>query len=154
MEVHAVKTWFDQKHGVVELDGDVLNIVEQVKVIGDGRLHIFYNPQTDGFDVVESCLDGTDRLVFSADALDQRILDRLHKADHWGSENPERPKLTDENDFLSDIERHNQELEDEKDEAGRDKLGDAGERLAWALDLVNDRPSVGGSISVPKDLDG
>jgi hypothetical protein len=155
MEIHAVNTWFDKRHGVIALDGDVLGIVERVKEIGDGRLSVYYNPQSDGFDVVETCLDHTERLVFSVDALDARVLDRLHQADQWGGETPDRGIARPEgDDFLDEVDRHNEALDRAKDEAATGKLHEAGERLAWSLDLVSDRPSVGGSIHVKKDLDG
>src|SRR5262245_3432571 len=149
MEIPAIKTWYDQRHGVIELSGDVLGIVERVKEI-DPRLHIFYNEQTEGFDLIEHCLDGVQRLVFSTDALDQRLIDRLLQSDHWGSDTPDhrdefRP---DDQDFASEIDKSNEEYWQAKEEKSRHRLQDAGERLAWALE--QDGRGLGASISVPK----
>jgi len=151
MQIPAIKTWYDARQGVISLDGDVLGIVERVKEI-DPRLSIYYNEQTNGFDLVESCLDGTDRLVFSVDELDQRLVDRLLQADHWGSDTPDhrddfRP---DSKDFASEIDESNEALVRRFEEGVREKLLDAGERLAWAME--EDGQGVNASISVPKDV--
>jgi hypothetical protein len=151
MKISAVKTWYDQRHGVINLDGDVLGIVQRVKEI-DPRLSIYYNEQTDGYDLVESCLDGTDRLVFSVDELDQRLVDRLLKADHWGGDTPDhrdefRP---DDKDFASEMDKANEALLAAKDEESMEKVREAGERLAWALE--EDGQGVRASILVPKDV--
>jgi len=155
MEIHALKTWVDKRRGVIELDGDVLGIVEQVRALGDGRLKVYYNDQRDHFDIVELCLDRSERLVFSTPSLDQRVVERLHQADQWGGDTPDRGMARPEgNDFLDEVDAANDALEALKDEQARDKLHSAGERLAWSLDLVSNRPSVGGSISVSKDVHG
>jgi hypothetical protein len=151
MKISAVKTWYDQRHGVINLDGDVLGIVQRVKEI-DPRLSIYYNEQTDGYDLVESCLDGTDRLVFSVDELDQRLVDRLLKAAHWVGDTPDhrdefRP---DDKDFASEMDKANEALLAAKDEESMEKVREAGERLAWALE--EDGQGVRASILVPKDV--
>jgi hypothetical protein len=153
MEIYPIRTWFDSHHGVVAIDDDVLGVVKQVKAVSDGRLHIYYNPQKGHYDIVERCLDGTERFVFSVDKLDARVIDRLHLADQWGAETPDRGmKKPEGEDFLDELDKLNDEADEAKTQAARDKLGDVGERLAWSLDIVRDRPSVGGSISVPKEV--
>lgn len=153
MEVHAIRSWFDQRSGVVVVEDDVQNIVRGMREISD-RLHVFYNPQTGGFDIVESCLDGTDRLCFSVAELDNRVLDRLRAADHWhGLDTPEHV-LGDDEDFVALIDAHNNAIEEASREEFRDKIGDVGERLARALDNVSNRPSVGGTIRVPRGIHG
>lgn len=153
MEIHSIRSWFDQRNGVVAVEDDVQNIVRGIKEISD-RLHVFYNPQTGGFDIVESCLDGTDRLVFSVAELDNRVLDRLRLADHWhGVDRPDHV-LGDHEDFAAKVDAHNEELERKQREKLRDDLGEVTERLAWALDNTTDHHSVGGSIRVPRSLDG
>lgn len=135
MEIRAIKTWHDLRHGVVELEDDVLGIVQQIQQL-DPRLHVFYNDQTEKFDLVESCLDGTDRLVFSVEELDARVLHRLMGADHWGGNpTPERFIRPDDEDFVAQMDADNEAHEAALDEESRDKLRDAGERLAWALDI-------------------
>lgn len=155
MEIHPIKTWFDKRHGVVEVPDDVLGVVRQVKQMADGRLTIYWNDQSSKFDVVERCLDGTDRLVFSVDELDARVLTRLQNADHWGADTPDRGmKRADEDDFLADLERYEAEVKEQEWDGVRGRTEEIGERLAWALDNVTDRPSVGGSILVKKDIRG
>lgn len=146
MEVRGVKTWFD-KGTVVELDDDVQNIVQQIKAISD-RLHVFWNHQSQQFDIVESCLDNTDRLVFSVPELDGRVVGRLIGADHWGGSDVPSIILPDHLDFASVIDRENAALEATKNEAAADRVHDAGERLHWALDLGPGQNSAGGKISM------
>jgi len=153
MEVHGIKSWYDQRDGVVVVEDDVQSVVRGMREISD-RLHVFYNPQTGGFDIVESCLDGTDRLCFSVAELDNRVLDRLRNADHWyGSDEPTRI-LPDDQDFVARIDMDNEEIERLSAMAMREKLGDVSERLVRALDNVSDRPSVGGTIRVPRSING
>lgn len=153
MEVSAVKTWFDVRKGaVVEVEDDVQNVIRDIKAIDD-RLHVYWNEQAEYFDIVERCLDGRERLVFSVPLLDQRVPDRLRGADHWaGHETPNNFILPDDQDFVAQMEESNQELE----KAQKDKFdGDmeyAAEALAWSLDICKDRSSVGGSILVPRNF--
>ena len=153
MEVHSVRTWFDRHDGVVVVEDDVQNIVRGIREISD-RLHVFYNPQTGGFDVVESCLDHTDRLVFSVPQLDNRVLDRLRQADHWYGQETPTHVLGEGEDFVAEVDRYNDERQAEIDTEGKGRLREAAVRLAWALDNTSDQHSVGGSILVPRSLDG
>jgi hypothetical protein len=149
-ELRPMKLYFDGNR-MVELEDDVLNVVRDVREI-DPRIHIFYNEQTDGYDLVEDCLDGVQRLVFSVEELDARVPLRLRMADQWrGRADPEHV-LPPGEDFLDDMDRYNEALKREQDEQNRDKIRDAGERLAWALQ--EDRRGVQASILVPKDLNG
>jgi hypothetical protein len=132
MELFAVKTWHDQHHGVVEIDDDVQSIVSQVKVIGEGRIHVFYNEQTGNYDLVEHCLDGVQRLIFSVRELDGRVIHRLRAADHWLDGNPEHV-LDDEHDFAAKVDNFNEMLEARIHELQMDEVRDAGERLHSAL---------------------
>ncbi len=151
MEVHAVRTWVDNRHGVVAVEDDVQNVVRDIKAISE-RLHVYFNPQTGGFDIVETCLDRTDRLVFSVQELDQRVVHRLRSADHWHGNEVPTHVLGDDEDVLARIDADNEALERARDELAREKIRDAGERLAWALDNTRDQHSVGGQIRVPKDI--
>jgi len=153
VEVHSIRSWVNRRDGVVVVEDDVQNIVRGIKEISD-RLHVFYNPQSEGFDLVESCLDSTDRLVFSVPELDNRVLDRLRLADHWHGEDQPNHVLGDSEDFVARVDEHNVKIQAAIDAKAMDKVRDAGERLAWALDNTSDQHSVGGSILVPRSVDG
>lgn len=153
MEVHSIGTWFDRHDGVVVVEDDVQNVVRDIKAISD-RLHVFYNPQTEGFDVVEHCLDNTQRLVFSVPELDPRVLDRLRAADHWHGQDQPLHILGEGEDFVARVDEHNEELQAQIDADGKGRLREAGERLAWALDNTSDQHSKGGQILVPRSVDG
>jgi hypothetical protein len=153
VELHAVPSWFDSQKGtVVELEDDVQNVVRQVKEI-DPRLHVFYNEQTDGFDIVEHCLDGAQRLVFSVRELDARVISRLHEGDTWLGGNPDHV-LPDNEDFLTRMEREQEEVFDAQQATALEKVADAGERLAWALGDGKWGPGYQQSILVKKDIRG
>ena len=145
MEIHAVSTWIDQHHGVVRVEDDVANVVRDIHAISS-RIHVFFNEQTGNFDLVESCLDNTERLIFSVEHLDARVVNRLHLADQWqGREDPAHP-LDEDEDFLSAMDSSEEAEKASVKEEKMERVRDAGERLAWALE--QDRRGVGASISV------
>jgi hypothetical protein len=148
MELHAVKTWYDQRYGVVAVEDDVLNVVRDIREI-DPRIHVFHNEQTGKFDLVEHCLDGVERLIFSVEELDPRVVSRLRESDSWRDGNPDHV-VADEDDFLTKAEKEQEQLQAEIQESSLEKIRDAGERLAWALDVAG--VGYGDSISVPKEL--
>lgn len=152
MEVHAVSTWADRsRRSVVVVEDDVQNVVRDIKSI-DSRLAVYYNEQVDGFDIVERCLDGVERLVFSAKALDQRVVDRLRGADHWHGRTDNNHILGDDEDYAAQVDAHNEKMEQLGDAEFQDQIAYAGEAIAWALDICRDRSSVGGSILVPRSI--
>lgn len=151
MEVRAVQTWFDRKHGVMVVDDDVQNVVRDLKAI-DERIVVYYNEQTEGFDLIERCLDGKERLIFSVDELDQRAVHRLREADHWHGQTLPNHVLGEGEDYVAKVDEHNERMEQQRSEDAAAQIAYAGEGLAWALDNTKDRSSVGGSILVPKDL--
>ena len=149
MEVHAVSTWIDKHHGVVRVEDDVANVVRDIHEISP-RIHVYYNEQTGNFDLVESCLDNTERLIFSVVHLDARVVNRLRLADQWqGREDPAQA-LDENEDFLSLMDADEAAEKARVKEKGMDGVRDAGERLAWALE--QDRRGVGASISVSKEI--
>lgn len=152
MEIHAIKSWYDQRHGVQVVEDDVLDVVKRIKQLSDGRVRIYYNEQGDEFDLVETCLDGTDRLVFSCATLDQRTVDRFVNADQWGADTPDRGMIKPEgSDFLDELDAYNEALEKAIRDGFRDRLGDVGERLARTMDIG---VGINSSIHVKKDIRG
>lgn len=151
MELHAVRTWFDKNHGMVSVDDHVTNVIRDIREISDGRVRVYYNTQSGGYDLVETCDDHTDRLVFSTDALDQRCVERLRAADHWLGGNSEH-QVPDEEDFVSRLDAENEEIRKNLEQENWGRVGDAAERIAWAMEF--DGRGTQASISVAKDLDG
>lgn len=148
MEVRAIRTWVDLKHGgVVTVTDDVQNVVRDLREISD-RLHVYWNEQSQGYDIVESCLDGTDRLVLSQKTLDQRIVRRVREADHWRGQDRPVNIIADDEDFAAKMDQDNAELEEAQSEAFREKIRAAGEELHWALDIGPGQNSAGGKISL------
>lgn len=151
MEVRTIKTWAESKGAkgfqMISVTDDVQNVVRDLKGISD-RLHVYVNEQTGHFDVVESCIDGTDRLVCTVEELDQRVVERVRAADHWYGRDTPDAVLPDEHDFASQVDRDNAALEARMDEEARERIRDAAERIHWALDLGPGQHSPGGQISL------
>jgi tRNA nucleotidyltransferase/poly(A) polymerase len=150
VEIHAVNTWYDKKLGVVQVEDDVANVVRDIREI-DPRIHVYWNEQGGEFDLVETCLDGTERLIFSVNSLDARVVTRLKQADQWhGREDPAH-LLSANEDFLTQIDADEAAETAKKKAANREKIHEVGEMLAWAGE--QDRRGVGAQILVPKDPD-
>lgn len=117
------------------VEDDVLNIVRKVKDISS-RLTVYWNDYLGKFTITETSLDGAEeRLVFHTDKLDERVVDRLLRADQWqGREDPAHV-LPDDDDFLSQIEEW--EDEEQKAELKRavEKGVSAGEAIGSYLEL-------------------
>lgn len=136
---------------MVVVEDDVQNIVRDIKAIDD-RLKVYWNAQGQEFDIIEHCLDGVERLVFSTKSLDQRVVHRLRGADHWHGRTDANHVLSDEEDVVARVDAHNEQMEEELNQHLRDQVAYAGEAIAWAMDICRDRSSVGGSILVPRNI--
>jgi hypothetical protein len=141
MELYAMKSWYDNREGFVELQDDVLSIVRQVRELYGHRIKICLEPTTGEYVFSENCEDGTERLIFGTSELDARCLERLLRADSH---------LRGYTDPYDEAEREQDEFFEEKDRQALDKIGDAGERLAWALE--EDGRGTGAQILVTKDI--
>ena len=150
MDVKGIPSYFD-RGTFVTVDDDVLNVVRDLREISP-RLNCWYDEHSDTFHVTEDCLDGVTRLVLTAKTLDQRVVNQVRSADHWHGNDRPRVILGEDEDVLSKVDAHNDALEAGWREETRGKIHDAGERIAWALDICSDRSSVGGSILVPKGV--
>lgn len=141
MELFAMKTFYDAREGLVELDDDVLSIVSQVRELYGHKIKICLEPTTGQYVFSENSEDGTERLIFVTDELDGRSLDRLQRADSQlrGYEDPYAAAEREQDEALAAIDR-----------ANLDRLGDAGERLAWAFE--EDGKGTHASILVPKSV--
>ena len=152
MRVRSLPTWVERGN-VVRVDDHVTNVIRDIQAISD-RIEVYWNDVGEEFDLVEHCLDGNWRLIFSVPELNGRVVERLRRADHWRGNDVPTHRLGEDEDYVAQMDRHNEEMERKRSEETAEKVRYAGEEIAWALDVVNDRPSVGGSISVPKDPDG
>lgn len=135
---------------MVRVDDDVQNVIRDIRELTD-RVDVYWNEQTQQFDLVEHCGD-TDRLVFSVAELDQRVVSRLREADHWHGRDVPLHVLGDGEDFVAKIDASNDALEAGLRKEALDQVADAGERIAWALDITRDQNSKGGQILVPRDI--
>jgi hypothetical protein len=124
MELHAIKSFYDSRQGLVELDDDTLSIVRQVRELYGNRVKVSWEPTTEWFVFSENCNDGTERLIFTTPELDGRALERLLMADSQAR-------------LYQDAYDKNEQEQDEalarRDSAGQERLRDHGERLAHGL---------------------
>lgn len=125
MELQPLKAWYDNDQGVIELEDDVLSIVRQVRELYGTRITIELLPDSpEPYAFVEHCEDGADRLIFTCATLDGRALERLLRSD---SQNRMYVDPYDESEQAHD------RLQDEKDEASKEKLEPVAEEMAYAL---------------------
>jgi hypothetical protein len=125
MEMLPMKAWYNHEHGVIELEDDVLSIVRQVRELYERRITIELLPDSrEPYAFVEHCEDGADRLVFTCVELDGRALERLLRSDSHG-----RAYI----DPYDESEQAHDRLQEEKDYASQEKLGEVAEEMAYAL---------------------
>lgn len=125
MELRAMKTFYSGREGLVTLEDDVLSIVSQVRDLYGDKVKICLEPTTGHYVFSENCEDGSERLIFVAEELDPRCIERLLIADGHarGHEDP-----------YDRAESEQDRLMRENDERAMDGIRDAGERLAWAME--------------------
>jgi hypothetical protein len=125
MEMLPLKAWYNHDHGVIELEDDVLSIVRQVRELYERRITIELLPDsTEPYAFVEHCEDGADRLIFTCVELDPRALERLQRSDSHG-----RGYI----DSYDEQEQAHDRLQDEKDEAVKERMRGHSEEMAYAL---------------------
>lgn len=151
MEVHGLPAYVERGR-MVQVEDDVQNVIRDIRELAGDRVSVYWNWQTNRFDLVEHCLDHTDRLIFSVAELDQRVVQRLREADHWHGRDTPDHVLGDGEDFVAQVDRENDARQAAIDAEAMEKIQDAGERLAWALDICVDQNSKGGQILVPRDI--
>lgn len=117
-------TYFEaNRNRLVEIEGDVLDIKGKIRAVWpDVHFNIFYDDWEKKWVITQVGEDGTERLVLTADALDQRIIDRLHAG------RPDR-----EGNILDDLDKENAEIERANERRFENQVGDFGERFAHAL---------------------
>jgi hypothetical protein len=138
MELRAVKCFYDNRQGLVELEDDVLSIVRQVRDLYGDRIKITWEPTTEQYVLIENSEDGNERLIFTTPELDGRVLDRLIASDS---------RARGYKDAYDEAERDQDRAQAAEDEASMEKVRDAGEALHWVLNS-------GSRIFVPRGVDG
>ena len=147
MRLHAVKSFYDNRMGLVTLEDDVLSIVSQVRERYGDRISVQLDPDTGAYHFVEHCEDSTDRLIFSTVELDGRCLDRLARADSqvasmWGVEDP-----------YDAAEREQDEAQKLIDQELREGIREHGEELIFALQKGGKAPRLPTKVYIPRGID-
>jgi len=114
----------DLNPGLLAVDGDVLGIKRQIEEKYP-ELEVYYDEVDSHWVIVEHCKDGVDRLAIQPfQELDQRILDRLHRADQQALGHV---------DVIEEVDNYNAEVEKDRDYRFDQKIGEASERLRHAF---------------------
>jgi hypothetical protein len=143
-QLHAVKSWYDHRLGMVTLEDDVLSIVRQVRELYDGRVTIEWDEYSGYYHFVEHGEDSTDRLIFTTPELDARALDRLLQADSHSRtyQDPYDAAEREQDKAHADIDARNAE-----------KIQEEGERLAHALRKDGVMPDLPSPVAIPRGID-
>jgi len=124
MELHAVKCFYTDREGMVELEDDVLSIVRQVRELYGDRVKVHWEPTTEQYVFVENGGDGTEKLIFTTPDLDGRALDRLIASDS---------RARGYEDAYDKLERAQDQAQAERDKQHLEGVREAGEMLHWVL---------------------
>lgn len=143
MELHAIKTFYDNRHGLVELEDDVLSVVSQVREAFGDKVKICLEPTTGHYVFTENSADGTERLIFTTEVLDARCLTRLQDADST------RRGYSDAYDAM---EKEQDDFRAREDELMKDKIRDGAEQLAHALKMGGAVPHLPLQVNVPRGI--
>ncbi len=137
MELRAVKCFYTQRDGLVELEDDVLSIVRQVRDLYSDRVKVHWEPTTGHYVFVESSEDGSEKLIFTTAELDARALDRLIASDS---------RSRGYEDAYDNAERDQDRAQEAIDKDYMRQITDVGEQLHWVFHS-------GGRIFVPRSVD-
>ena len=122
-KLHALKTYYDHRHGLVTLEDDVLSIVRQVRELYGDRVYILLDEHSGFYHFVEH--DGqTERLIFTTETLDARSLERLQRADSHS-----RGYV----DSYDEVEREQDALHEEQERSLRERIREPLERFVHTL---------------------
>jgi hypothetical protein len=127
-------SYVDANRGrVVSIGEDVMEVKRRIEERWP-ELEVYYDVDAESYIVIEHCKDGSDRLAIERPYLDERLYEACARAD--GDRNAEDP--------LKIVESWNDHIEREQDSRFSEIMGDAGQRLAFALH----RDGIGGRLQV------
>jgi hypothetical protein len=141
--IPALRSFYDNRLGLVTLSDDVLGVVEQVRELYDGKVWVELDEGTGAYHFVEKCEDGTERLIFTTDALDGRALTRLREADstYRFHEDP-----------YAKAEREQDELQAAIDKKHSEALLEIGEEFAFEMRRAGKAPHFPVPVAIPRDV--
>lgn len=141
--LRAIRSYYSSREGgLVTLEDDVLSIVSQVREEYGEKVTIELDPSTGWFHFVGHENDA-DYLIFSAEKLDPRTMERLRQSDsRWiGFQDP-----------YDAAEREQDRLQEEMQAELRDQVLAHGERLAHALKADGVMPRLPLSVAISRSF--
>jgi hypothetical protein len=111
---------------LISYQEDVLDMKRRIEGEFEGAIGVFFDtdPSAECWVITQVERDGTVSLLFTTKTLSQGTLDRIKRCDQ--TRNPHY-------DPLKELEQEEAVLEREKDRRFEEKIGEAGERLFFAL---------------------
>jgi|SRR5215471_4224035 len=143
MELRAIKSYYDNRRGLVTLDNDVLSIVSQVRERYGNRIRICWDEFSEHFVFSEVCDDQVERLIFTTPELDGRALDRLIRSDS---------QLRGYVDPYDAAEREQDALEQATNDETRARVSEPLERFIHQLKRDGTEPRLPLAVAVPKEV--
>lgn len=100
-----------------------------------GALNVEFDNEAEEWIILQIEKNGTESLVFATKCLDQRVIERLQRADQAANNGV---------DFAEEIDKENERLERERERRFEEQIADATERLVHAFkkDGLIIKPSV------------
>jgi hypothetical protein len=102
------------------IEDDVLDVARRIKEIDDS-LSLQFNERGEFFVVVQTLADGEEKLVTTAQELDERLIHRLKHITHQSY------------DYVAEMDRIDKQAEKDSEHRFSEKVGEAGEKAAHAL---------------------
>lgn len=109
---------------VVTFTDDVLGIKAEILGRWPEITDVLFDTDINKWLIIQTERDGTQSLLFETEYLDGRVIERIERADRSSGRNE---------DILDEVDKHNDELERDRERRFEDKINDAGERLMFAL---------------------
>ena len=131
-------SYVDAQSGrIVEIQGDVLDVKTQIRERWP-NINVYWDNQEKQWIFTQICEDGTERLFMKRKELDSRCVEAVAAAD---------PSSRTYEDPIDAIDKHNAEVERDRDRRFENQMGDVGERFLHALrkDGVMDHPDIYGT---------
>lgn len=140
--LHAIRSFYDNRLGLVTLDDDVLGIVSQVREMYDGRIWIELDEGTGAYHFIAKEENG-ESLIFTTDELDARALERLQRSDSH-----QRGFV----DTYAEAEREQDAAQKAIDDRHSEEFMEIGEELAYTMRRAGKAPRFPVPVSIPRDV--
>lgn len=123
---------------LVTVTDDVLGIKREIQERWPGFINVYFEEEDEVWVLTQIEKSGTESLLFTCEALDRRVIERLQRADNAAAGA--------NTNIYDELEKENQRVEQERERNLIDKTHEMGERLihAFKKDGIADHPDIYG----------